>query len=114
MNKLAKTLSLVAMLTTTIALVLPAYAADSYSVVLQRAELNTVAGLQQVHSRMLQVAKDYCPTYQQIRSRTDVATCIDGVVQDLTEKIADERLSGYVASMERLSTMHRVAQQFAY
>lgn len=101
MNSSTKSLSLILVLTAGIAFLPSTQAADSYALVLQQKELTTTVGLQQVHARMQQAAKEYCPTYLQIRSQADVATCIDGVVEDLTAKIADERLTNYVAAMGR-------------
>ncbi len=113
MNSSTNSLALILVLTAGIAFLPFTHAADSYALVLQQEELTTTDGLQQVHARMLQAAKDYCPTYLQIRSRADVATCIEGVVEDLTAKIADERLTNYVAAINRSAGVDDLVSQVA-
>lgn len=111
MNSSTQSLSLILVLTAGIAFLPFAQAADRYVLVVQQNELTTTIGLQQVHERMQQAAKEYCPTYLQIRSKADVATCIDGVVEDLTTKIADERLTNYVAAMARGAVVDDLVSQ---
>ena len=53
-----------------------------------------------MHARIVKTAKQYCPTYSQIRSHKDVQTCVDGVVSDLVEKVDHPQLSGYHAGEE--------------
>lgn len=111
MNSSTKSVSLILLLTAGIAFLPSTQAADSYTLVLQQKELTTIGGLQQIYARMQQAAKEYCPTYLQIRSQADVATCIKGVVKDLTEKIADERLTNYVAARGRPVGMDDLVSQ---
>ncbi len=106
MKSPSKSLFVIALLAASVALTPVAQAADGYSLVLQQSELASITGLQQVHARMLLAATDYCPTYLQIRSHADVATCIEGVVDDLTAKIGDERLSNYIATLRNPAPVH--------
>jgi UrcA family protein len=73
-----------------------ALAADGYVLTYSEPELNTVPGMQNVHQRIVRVAKNYCPSYSQIKSHTAVKTCVDGVVQDLVGKIENGNFQAFV------------------
>ncbi len=77
-----------------------AVANDEYVLTYSANELSTFNGVQDVHARIVKTAKQYCPTYSQIRSHADVKTCVDGVVADLVEKVDHPQLSGYHAGEE--------------
>ena len=77
-----------------------AVANDEYVLSYESNELSTFAGVQDVHARIVKTAKQYCPTYSQIRSHADVKTCVDGVVADLVDKVNHPQLSGYHAGEE--------------
>ncbi len=70
-------------------------AKDEYAVSYSVAEMETYDGVQSVHARILKAAKQYCPTYSQIRSHADVRTCVEGVVDDLVDKINHPTLTGF-------------------
>ena len=67
--------------------------AEDYSVSYSAKELANSDGVASVHERIVKSAKDYCPTYSQIRNTRDVQSCVDGVVDDLVNKVGHPRLS---------------------
>ncbi|XOV84871.1 MAG: UrcA family protein [bacterium] len=69
--------------------------ADEYAVAYSSKELTSSAGVKQVHERIVKVAKQYCPTYSQIRNHNDVAACVSDVVEDLVSKVDHPRLTSY-------------------
>lgn len=73
---------------------------DEYVLAYSTKELSTFSGVEDLHKRIVKTAKQYCPTYSQIRSHADVKTCVDGVVEDLVAKVDHPRLSGYHAGEE--------------
>ncbi len=77
-----------------------AAANDEYVLTYSAQELSTFSGVQDVHKRIVKTAKQYCPTYSQIRSHNDMKTCVEGVVSDLVEKVNHPQLSGYHAGEE--------------
>ena len=58
-------------------------------------DLATSAGVADLHARIVKEAKDACPDYLEVRSRADVSRCIDGVVDDLVEKVDHPKLTSY-------------------
>lgn len=72
-----------------------AIADGEYRISYTAGELSSHAGVVQVHERIVEAARDYCPTYMEIRSHSDVKTCVDGVVDDLVSSINHPTLSGY-------------------
>jgi len=72
--------------------------ADEYAVNYSAKELVSSEGVASVHERIVKAAKDYCPTYSQIRNHKDVQSCVDGVVNDLVNKVNHPRLSSYNAN----------------
>ncbi len=62
-------------------------ASDDYMVSYSHAELTSAKGGENVHARIVKAAKQYCPTYTQIRSHAEVKLCVDGVVEDLVSKV---------------------------
>ncbi len=77
-----------------------AVASDEYVLTYSAQELSTFSGVEDVHARIVKTAKQYCPTYSQIRSHKDVQNCVDGVVSDLVAKVGHPQLSGYHAGEE--------------
>ena len=77
-----------------------AMANDEYVLTYSTQELTTFAGVEDVHARIVKTAKQYCPTYSQIRSQKEVQSCVDGVVADLVAKVDHPQLSGYHAGEE--------------
>ena len=71
--------------------------ADEYAVSYSENELTNVSGVQGVHARIVKAAKQFCPTYSQIRNHKEVSACVADVVADLVEKVDHPRLSGYHA-----------------
>ncbi|MEM7098022.1 MAG: UrcA family protein [Pseudomonadota bacterium] len=69
---------------------------ERYVVTYSEKELQSVAGMRQVLERIEASAKRYCPTYLEIRSRADVQTCIDEVIQDLVAKVHSPGFTAYV------------------
>ncbi len=69
--------------------------ADDYAMAYSSTELTNAAGVQQVHERIVKVAKQYCPTYSQIRNHNEVAACVSDVVEDLVSKVDHPRLTSY-------------------
>jgi UrcA family protein len=69
--------------------------ADEYAVSYSENELTNVVGVESVHARIVKVAKQYCPTYSQIRNHKEVSACVSDVVVDLVNKVDHPRLSGY-------------------
>ncbi len=69
---------------------------EQYVLSYSQTELTNDAGRQAVYQRIVRSAKAYCPPYAQIRSRQDVATCVDGVVEDLVAKIASSDFHAFV------------------
>lgn len=78
-----------------------ALANDGYVMTYTKDELSTFAGVQNVHERIVKAAKQYCPTYSQIRSKREVQSCIDDVVTDLVQKVDHPRLTDYDAGDNR-------------
>ncbi len=72
---------------------LAAHGADEYAISYSEKELTNSAGVEQVHERIVKAAKQYCPTYSQIRSHAEVKLCVDGVVEDLVQKVNHPQLS---------------------
>jgi UrcA family protein len=72
--------------------------ADDYTLSYSAKELANSDGVTSVHKRIVKAAKDYCPTYSQIRNVRDVQSCVDGVVDDLVNKVGHPRLSSYHAN----------------
>ena len=69
--------------------------ADEYVLSYSEKELGTYNGVQAVHERIVKAAKQYCPTYSQIRNHRDVQSCVDGVVEDLVSKVNHPRMSAF-------------------
>ncbi|MCR9260349.1 MAG: UrcA family protein [Pseudomonadaceae bacterium] len=69
--------------------------ADEYAMAYSSTELTNSAGIKQVHERIVKVAKQYCPTYSQIRNHNEVAACVSDVVEDLVSKVDHPRLTSY-------------------
>lgn len=72
-----------------------AASADEYVLTYSEKELGNYNGVKAVHERIVKAAKQYCPTYSQIRSHRDVKTCVDGVVEDLVNKVNHPRMAAY-------------------
>jgi UrcA family protein len=85
-------------------------AQNEYAISYSNAELTTFAGVQDVHARIVAAARNYCPSYSQIRSQRDVKSCVEGVVKDLVNKIDHPLLTDYHAGDEsvRLAAMRQV------
>ncbi len=62
-------------------------AAKGYALQFSPAELSHQQGQQKLERRIARIARDYCPTYAQMRSHADRNTCIEGVVTDLQAKV---------------------------
>jgi len=69
--------------------------ADDYAMAYSSTELTSASGIEQVHERIVKVAKQYCPTYSQIRNHKEVAACVSDVVEDLVNKVDHPRLTSY-------------------
>ncbi len=69
--------------------------ADEYVLTYSEKELANYTGVKSVHERIVKAAKQYCPTYSQIRSHADVKTCVDGVVEDLVSKVNHPRMTAF-------------------
>ena len=67
----------------------------AYEVSYTGQELSTHSGVAEVHERILQAAREHCPTYAQVRSVRRVQTCVAEVAADLVAKIDHPRLTGY-------------------
>ncbi len=74
--------------------------AEEYAMSYSSQELSTAGGVKDVHERIVKVARQYCPTYSQIRNHKDVDACVDGVVADLVRKVNNAQLSSYHAGEE--------------
>ena len=72
-------------------------AANDYAMSYSAQELSDVAGVQDVHKRIVRTAKRYCPTYTQIRDAREVRNCIADVMNDLVNKVDHPRLTSYHA-----------------
>ena len=81
--------------------------ADDYAVNYSTTELSSGAGVASLHARIVKTAKQYCPTYSQIRNTKDVQSCVNGVVEDLVSKVNHPILSDYNAGERN----QRVAQR---
>ncbi len=68
-------------------------ASDDYVVSSSHTELTSAKGVEDVHARIVKAAKQYCPSYSQIRSHAEVRLCVDGVVEDLVSKVAHPTLT---------------------
>lgn len=68
------------------------WAQDSYIISYSEQELTTTQGRAKVLRRIQDAATSYCPTYLQIKSHSDVRACVEGVVQDLLDKIDSAEL----------------------
>ena len=75
------------------ALAAPFAAADGYAVSYSVEELKTQKGVEEVHARILQAAKDYCPTYLQSGSKWEMRECMEDVVADLVAQVNHPQLS---------------------
>ena len=80
-----------------------AIAQSDYVIKYKVSELESVQGLNDVYKRIQKVARGYCPTYLEIRSRQDVKSCVDGVVNDLVASVNHNGLTA-LASGEPLTT----------
>jgi len=69
--------------------------AGEYAVSYSNQELTSVTGVENVHERIVRVARRYCPTYTQIRNIREVSACIADVVSDLVDKVDNPRLTSY-------------------
>ena len=58
-------------------------------------ELNTHDGVVDVHDRIMQVARNQCPTYSQVRNLRRVQNCVTEVTADLVARIDHPRLTSY-------------------
>ncbi len=85
----------------------PAWAQDNYVITYRAAELNTAVGMQQVLQRIEAAARAYCPTYLEIRSHSDVRTCINAVIADLVEKVDYPAFTRYVAEQPASDIAYR-------
>ena len=75
---------------------------EQYEVVYSANEMSNYDGVRDVHERIVKAAKQFCPTYSQIRSTREVNACIEDVVADLVAKVDHPRLSDYHAGDDRL------------
>lgn len=70
-------------------------AANEYAVSFSQDELVSYEGVGQVHARIVETAKDYCPTYAEVRSVSTVRACVNDVVADLVSKVNDPLMTAY-------------------
>ncbi|MEQ9450796.1 MAG: UrcA family protein [Pseudomonadales bacterium] len=77
---------------------LPAFADGGYAITYSQAELSSQTGMENLRIRIEQAARNYCPTYLQIKSHRDVRTCVRGVMKDLVVKIGNESFTHHVAT----------------
>ena len=70
-----------------------AASADDYAVAYSPQELSSANGVEQIHERIVKAAKQYCPRYSQVRSSKEIKLCVDGVVQDLVDKVDHPQLT---------------------
>lgn len=75
---------------------------EQYVVTYAANELGNYDGVRSVHARIVKAAKQFCPTYSQIRSSREVNACIEEVVADLVAKVDHPRLSDYHAGDDRV------------
>ena len=66
------------------------------------AELKTEAGRKAVLKRIVRTARQYCPSYSQVRSLKVVQECVDGVVADLVDKVEDRSFIAFVEHNQSL------------
>ncbi|MFT7653347.1 MAG: UrcA family protein [Limisphaerales bacterium] len=64
-----------------------------YTVSYSYTDLTTSQGVENVHKNIVKAAKQYCPTYSQIRSHADVKNCVTGVIEDLVSKVNHPQLT---------------------
>ena len=76
-------------------------AAEHYIVRFAQAELDSTAGMQGVYRRIEKAAREYCPSYRQIRSHADVRSCVKAVVDDLVQKTQSEAFIKYAAGQQQ-------------
>ena len=85
----------------TTAVSLNAWANESnYAITYSHAELTTPVGVAAVHERLVQAGRDYCPSYLQMKSHSAVASCVEGVVEDLVKKINQPALTAFAENPE--------------
>lgn len=87
----------------TIGLSASADAGEEYMVSYSHTELTSAKGAADVHARIVKAAKNYCPTYSQIRSQAEVKLCVDGVVEDLVSKVDHPTLTSLHESGSAIS-----------
>jgi len=78
---------LAALATTTIAGVGAAMADEPYSVSYTPEQVTTEAGMQALHAKIRQAAKEACPTWSEARSLLRVSLCQAEVTDDLVAKV---------------------------
>ena len=69
--------------------------ASDYVLSYSEKELATHDGVKDVHSRIVEAARDYCPRYSSVRSLAEVRSCVDDVVNDLVDKVNHPRMTSY-------------------
>ena len=94
-QKMVKKYSAVTLLGAASVMGASAVAADEYVLSYSEKELANFAGVENVHTRIVKAAKQYCPSYSSVRSLADVRTCVDGVVEDLVAKIDHPKMTSY-------------------
>lgn len=81
--------------------------AEDYALSYSNKELGSGAGAARVHARIVKAAKQYCPTYSQIRNHKDVQSCVNGVIDDLVSKVNHPTLSDYHAGDRSVKVAQR-------
>lgn len=72
-----------------------AAAQEAYGVSYKASELRTAKGVGAVHARIVNIAREYCPSYREAGSLREVKLCLEDVTNDLVGKINHPSLSSY-------------------
>jgi len=89
---------LAAVATTAIAGVGAAHADEPYSVSYTPEQVTTEAGMQVLHTKIRQAAKEACPTWSEARSLLRVSLCQAEVTDDLVAKVNQPAFTAFVES----------------
>ena len=100
MNTFSRNLSLSLALLGGAAMAPQVLADDGYALAFEPSAARSSVQMETLHANILEVAKDYCPTYQEARSFRVVNACVREVAGDLVSKVGQPEFTAYV---ERLS-----------
>ena len=79
-----------------------ALAEDDVNLAYSRATLQSEEGRQLLHAQIIELAKDHCPTYAQVRELPERSRCVGEVVTQLVSAVGDADFTRYMASDPKL------------